>query len=103
MDVYDNIAFPLRAPTVGPELSHEEERRRVEEIANFLGIGDLLERLPQHLSGGQKRRVSARASVRNSEVYLLDEPIAHLDARLKFHAVPPGRRALAAHDHLRHA
>jgi len=82
--VYDNIAFPLRAPRWGLKLSPEEERRRVEEIANFLGIGELLDRLPQHLSGGQRQRVSlARALVRRPEVYLLDEPIAHLDARLK--------------------
>jgi len=85
LNVYDNIAFPLRAPRWGLKLSHKEERGKVEEIANFLGIGDLLERLPQHLSGGQKQRVSlARALVRRPEVYLLDEPIAHLDARLKF-------------------
>jgi len=85
LDVYDNIAFPLRAPRWGLKLSHQEERAKVEEIANFLGIGELLERLPQHLSGGQKQRVSlARALVRRPEVYLLDEPIAHLDARLKF-------------------
>jgi multiple sugar transport system ATP-binding protein len=85
LNVYDNIAFPLRAPRWGLKLSHQEERRRVEEIANFLGIGELLERLPQHLSGGQKQRVSlSRALVRKPEVYLLDEPIAHLDARLKF-------------------
>lgn len=83
--VYDNIAFPLRAPRWGLKLSLQEERRRVEEIANFLGIGELLDRLPQYLSGGQKQRVSlARALVRRPEVYLLDEPIAHLDARLKF-------------------
>jgi ABC-type sugar transport system ATPase subunit len=83
--VYDNIAFPLRAPRWGLKLSPQEERRRVEEIANFLGIGELLDRLPQYLSGGQKQRVSlARALVRRPEVYLLDEPIAHLDARLKF-------------------
>jgi multiple sugar transport system ATP-binding protein len=83
--VYENIAFPLRAPRWGLKLSPQEERRRVEEIASFLGIGKLLDRLPQHLSGGQKQRVSlARALVRRPEVYLLDEPIAHLDARLKF-------------------
>jgi ABC-type sugar transport system ATPase subunit len=83
--VYDNIAFPLRAPRWALELSPQEERQRVEEIANFLGIGELLDRLPQHLSGGQRQRVSlARALVRRPEVYLLDEPIAHLDARLKF-------------------
>jgi multiple sugar transport system ATP-binding protein len=85
LNVYDNIAFPLRAPRWRLNLTHEEERRRVEEIADFLGIGELLERLPQYLSGGQKQRVSlSRALVRKPEVYLLDEPIAHLDARLKF-------------------
>ncbi len=83
--VYDNVAFPLRAPRWALELSLQEERQRVEEIANFLGIGELLDRLPQHLSGGQRQRVSlARALARRPEVYLLDEPIAHLDARLKF-------------------
>ncbi|MCR4401530.1 MAG: ABC transporter ATP-binding protein [Firmicutes bacterium] len=85
MNVYDNIAFPLRAPRWGLKLSREKEREKVEEIANFLGIGELLDRLPQQLSGGQKQRVSlARALVRKPEVFLLDEPIAHLDARLKF-------------------
>ena len=84
-NVYDNIAFPLRAPRWGLKMSEQEERRSVREIADFLGIGELLNRLPQHLSGGQKQRVSlARALVRRPEVYLLDEPIAHLDARLKF-------------------
>lgn len=85
MSVYDNIAFPLRAPKWRMHLTTQEESRRVREIAEFLGIDELLERLPQHLSGGQKQRVSlARALVRKPEVYLLDEPIAHLDARLKF-------------------
>lgn len=85
MNVYDNIAFPLRAPRWGLKQTPAEERKKVEEIANFLGIGKLLDRLPQHLSGGQKQRVSlARALVRKPEVFLLDEPIAHLDARLKF-------------------
>ena len=85
MNVYDNIAFPLRAPRWGLKLTQQQERQKVEEIANFLGIGELLDRLPQHLSGGQKQRVSlSRALVRKPEVYLLDEPIAHLDARLKF-------------------
>ena len=82
--VYDNIAFPLRAPRWELKLSMQEEKQKVEEIASFLGIGELLDRLPQQLSGGQKQRVSlARALIRRPEVYLLDEPIAHLDARLK--------------------
>jgi ABC-type sugar transport system ATPase subunit len=83
--VYENIAFPLRAPKWKLNLSKEEERKRVVEIASFLGIETLLERRPQALSGGQKQRVSlARALVRKPQVYLLDEPIAHLDAKLKF-------------------
>jgi multiple sugar transport system ATP-binding protein len=85
LKVYDNIAFPLRAPRWNLKLSKQDEHSRVAQIASFLGINDLLDRLPQHLSGGQKQRVSlARALVRKPEVYLLDEPIAHLDARLKF-------------------
>ena len=83
--VYGNIAFPLRAPKWKLNLSKEEERKRVVEIASFLGIEELLERKPQALSGGQKQRVSlARALVRKPLIYLLDEPIAHLDAKLKF-------------------
>ena len=85
--VYENIAFPLRAPTRKEKLSPKEERKRVEEMANLLGIGELLHRRPQHLSGGQRQRVSlARAMVRRPQVYLLDEPIAHLDAKLKVSA-----------------
>ena len=83
--VYENIAFPLRAPKWKLNLTRDEERKRVTEIASFLGIDKLLERRPQALSGGQKQRVSlARALVRKPQVYLLDEPIAHLDAKLKF-------------------
>ena len=84
-NVYENIAFPLRAPKWNLNLSKEEEKAKVTEIADFLGIGKLLDRKPQNLSGGQKQRVSlARALVRKPRVYLLDEPIAHLDAKLKF-------------------
>lgn len=83
--VYENIAFPLRAPERHEKLTSEEERRRVEEVADFLGIKRLLDRKPVQLSGGEKQRVSlARAMVRKCECFLLDEPIAHLDARLKF-------------------
>jgi len=83
--VYDNIAFPLRAPERHEKLTHSEERRRVEEVSEFLGITRLLDRKPVQLSGGEKQRVSlARAMVRKCECFLLDEPIAHLDARLKF-------------------
>ena len=84
-NVYENIAFPLRAPKWKLNLTREDENKKVKEIADFLGIGELLDRKPQNLSCGQKQRVSlARALVRKPRVYLLDEPIAHLDAKLKF-------------------
>jgi len=82
--VYENIAFTLRSPRRKEKLSEEQIRERVDEITTLLGINELLDRKPQHLSGGQKQRVSlARAMVRRPDVYLLDEPIAHLDAKLK--------------------
>ena len=82
--VFENIAFTLRSPRRKEKLSEEKIRARVDEITTLLGINELLERKPQHLSGGQKQRVSlARAMVRRPDVYLLDEPIAHLDAKLK--------------------
>lgn len=83
--VYENIAFPLRAPRSEESLSPQEERQRVEEIADFLGITTLMDRRPTQLSGGERQRVSlARVMVRKPQVYLLDEPISHLDASLKF-------------------
>jgi len=87
LSVYENIAFPLKAPTRKEKLSPEDERKKVSEIASLLGIEELLNRRPQHLSGGQRQRVSlARAMIRRPRVYLLDEPIAHLDAKLKISA-----------------
>lgn len=84
LSVYDNIAFPLRSPRRTEKLNQTQERQRVEEIASILGIETLLGRKPQQLSGGQKQRVSlARTMVRRPKVYLLDEPIAHLDAKLR--------------------
>ena len=82
--VYENMAFPLRAPTRKRKYPESEERERVEEVATILGIDQLLDRNPDHLSGGQKQRVSlGRALVRHPKVFLLDEPISHLDAKLK--------------------
>jgi multiple sugar transport system ATP-binding protein len=87
LSVYENVSFPLRAPRRKEELTPTQERAKVQEIATLLGIDQLLDRKPQQLSGGQKQRVSlARAMVRNPKVYLLDEPIAHLDAKLKVSA-----------------
>jgi multiple sugar transport system ATP-binding protein len=80
--VYDNLAFPLRAP--GSKMSRAEVDKRVKEVAELLNIQMLLDRRPVMLSGGQKQRVSlGRALVRTPDVLLLDEPISHLDAKLR--------------------
>lgn len=78
LTAYENIAFPLRIGRAKPQ----EVDRLVRQIAADLGIQDVLDRLPRHMSGGQQQRVSfARAMVRPAEVYLMDEPLSHLDAR----------------------
>ncbi len=83
MTVGENIAFPLRSPRARRR-SESEIAARVQKAADELGIGQLLDRNPVQLSGGQKQRVSlARALVREPAAYLLDEPIAHLDAKLR--------------------
>ncbi len=83
MTVAENIAFPLRSPRARGRTAAEVEQR-AREAAEQLGIGHLLDRNPVQLSGGQKQRVSlARALVREPDVFLLDEPIAHLDAKLR--------------------
>ena len=80
MTVRKNIAFPLEARrTPRKEIAH-----RVEETAEILGIRDLLDRLPRQLSGGQMQRVAiGRAIVRRPEVFLMDEPLSNLDAKLR--------------------
>jgi multiple sugar transport system ATP-binding protein len=83
--VFDNLAFPLRSPRHSPRLSTEEIAKKVKDIANMLQIGELLHRKPGQLSGGQRQRVSlGRVLVRNAAVYLLDEPLLHLDAKLRY-------------------
>jgi multiple sugar transport system ATP-binding protein len=80
MSVYDNMAFGLTLRKV----SREETRRRVHEAAQILGIEDLLNRKPRQLSGGQRQRVAlGRAIVRDPAVFLLDEPLSNLDAKLR--------------------
>jgi multiple sugar transport system ATP-binding protein len=82
--VRENLAFPLRAPMRKGGMSERQIQQRVVEIARLLGIEELLERLPRQLSGGQRQRVAlGRALVRKPKAYLLDEPIAHLDAKLR--------------------
>ncbi len=82
MTVKENLAYPLRAP--GRKFSNDEINQRVLSVTEMLNIHMLLDRLPQHLSNGQKQRVAlGRAMVREPEVLLLDEPISHLDAKLR--------------------
>ncbi len=80
MTAYDNIAFPLKLK----RLPKEEIDKRVKEVAEALGITDLLNRKPGHMSGGQQQRVAvARALVKQPDVLLLDEPFSNLDARIR--------------------
>ena len=84
LSVYDNIAFPMMVPGRGNKFSKDEIKRRVMEVATVLQIEMLLKRMPQQLSGGQRQRVAlGRCLVREPAVTLLDEPIAHLDAKLR--------------------
>ena len=82
MTVYDNIASPMRSKRY-----HEDEtviKQKVEHVAKIMKMEKLLERLPAQLSNGQKQRVAmGRALVRNPNVFLMDEPLAHLDAKLR--------------------
>ena len=83
MTVAQNIAFPLKSPNA-PNYTQQEIADKVQHIAKQLEIDMLLNRNPVQLSNGQKQRVSlARALVREANLYLLDEPIAHLDAKLR--------------------
>lgn len=99
MSAYDNIAFGLKMrkieeeridpktgkkKTISRHLTKEEIRSKVLEVSSLLDIDELLDRKPSEMSGGQRQRIAlGRAMVRDPKVYLLDEPLSNLDAKLR--------------------
>jgi ABC-type sugar transport system ATPase subunit len=82
MTVFENLAFPLKARP--PKPSAAEIDKRVQRVAATLGVAEFLARYPKELSGGQQQRVAlGRAMIRDPRVFLLDEPLSNLDARLR--------------------
>jgi multiple sugar transport system ATP-binding protein len=80
MSVYDNMAFSMKLAGK----SAEETHRRVDDAAKILGLTEYLDRYPRQLSGGQRQRVAmGRAIVRDPQVFLFDEPLSNLDAKLR--------------------
>lgn len=80
MNVYENMAFGLKQR----KTPKDEIQQRVEEVGEILGLKDLLQRRPHELSGGQRQRVAmGRAMVRKPDVFLFDEPLSNLDAKLR--------------------
>jgi multiple sugar transport system ATP-binding protein len=82
LSAQENIRYPLKVR----HLSRAEQDRKVKQTADMLGIGHLLPRRPAQLSGGEQQRVAlARAIVREPQVFLMDEPLSNLDAKLRVH------------------
>ncbi len=82
LTVYENLAYPLRVR----KLPNVEIDSRVRDVAEIVQIGELLDRKPRALSGGQRQRVAlGRAIIRRPAVFLMDEPLSNLDAKLRLH------------------
>src|SRR5690625_2079560 len=80
MSVYDNMAFGLKLR----KFKKDEIQKRVQDAAKILGLEAYLDRKPKALSGGQRQRVAlGRAIVRDAKVFLMDEPLSNLDAKLR--------------------
>jgi len=82
LDVFDNVSFGLRLR----DYTDDEIERRVDHAAEVVELEGMLDRMPDEMSGGQRQRVAiARAIVREPDVFLMDEPLANLDAKLRVH------------------
>ncbi len=80
MTIYDNMAFSLKLR----HFKKDEIEKRVKHAANMLGLNDYLDKRPAALSGGQRQRVAlGRAIVRSAPIFLMDEPLSNLDAKLR--------------------
>ena len=80
LTVKENLEFPLKIQ----KSKKDEIKRRIEKVSELVGLSDYLERLPKQLSGGQRQRVAlGRAIIKEPEVFLFDEPLSNLDAKLR--------------------
>jgi ABC-type sugar transport system ATPase subunit len=82
LSVYENLAYPLKVR----KLPKDQIKRLVQEVAERVQISELLQRKPREISGGQRQRVAlGRAIIREPSVFLMDEPLSNLDAKLRLH------------------